>query len=94
MEAKYPDETLHFPFKHDNWEDFVRHMDKGSQTNYYDRDEEMPKFGLVWLGKRVMTQFQEFLSYSGVIGVRFIYWGIQLNNKYELLCSNLYFASD
>ena len=57
MEAKYPDETLHFPFKHDNWEDFVHNMDKGSQTNYYDRDEEMLKFGLVWLGKRVMTQF-------------------------------------
>ena len=57
LEAKNPDETLQFPFKHGNWEDFIRHMDKGLRRNYYDHHEEMPKFGLVWLGKRVMPQF-------------------------------------
>ncbi len=57
LEAKYPDGTLHFPFKHRNWEDFVCHMDEGLRRNYYNRHEEMPKFGLVWLGKQVMTQF-------------------------------------
>jgi hypothetical protein len=29
LEGKWPDGTFHFKFKHDNWEDFVRHMDKG-----------------------------------------------------------------
>ena len=57
LEAKNPDGTLQFPFKHSNWEDFIRHMDEGLQCNYYERHEEFPKFGLVWLGKRVVTQF-------------------------------------
>ena len=57
LEGKYPDGTLHFPFKHGNWEDFICHMDDGLQSNYYDIHEEFPKFGLVWLGKRVMPTF-------------------------------------
>ena len=57
LEAKNPDGTLQFPFKHANWEDFVCHMDEGLQAKYYERHEEFPKFGLVWLGKRVVTQF-------------------------------------
>ena len=57
LEAKNPDGTLKFPFKHGNWEDFVCHMDEGLRNNYNNLHEEMPKFGLVWLGKRVMTQF-------------------------------------
>jgi hypothetical protein len=57
LEEKYPDGTLHFPFKHGNWEDFLHHMDEGLQRNYYDQHEENPKFGLVWLGKRLMPLF-------------------------------------
>ncbi len=57
LEGKYPDGTLHFPFKHGNWEDFICHMDDGLQTNYYNIHEEFPKFGLVWLGKRMMPTF-------------------------------------
>ena len=57
LEDKYPDGTLKFPCKHGNWEEFICHMDKGLQRNYYDRHEELQKFGLVWLGKRVMPNF-------------------------------------
>ena len=57
LEGKWPDGTLHFPFKHGNWEDFICHMDDGLQTNYYNIHEEFPKFGLVWLGKRMMPTF-------------------------------------
>ena len=57
LEGKYPDGILHFPFKHENWEDFIRHMDNGLRSNYYERHEENPKFGLVWLSKCVMPTF-------------------------------------
>jgi hypothetical protein len=54
MEGHNPSGTLHFPFRHGNWEDFVRHMDEGLQSSFYDCYEHYPKFGLVWLGKRVI----------------------------------------
>jgi hypothetical protein len=57
LEGKWPDGTLHFPFKHGNWEDFIRHMNDRLRSNYYDIHEKFPKFGLVWLGKRVMPTF-------------------------------------
>jgi hypothetical protein len=57
LEGKLPDGTLHFPFKHRNWEDFIRHMDDVLRSNYYEIHEEIPKFGLVWLGKHVMPTF-------------------------------------
>jgi hypothetical protein len=52
LEGLHPNGTLHFPFKHDNWESFIRHMDEGLQRKYSECYEENPKFGLVWLGKR------------------------------------------
>ena len=57
LEGKQPDGTLHFKFKNGNWEDFIRHMDDGLRSNYYDIHQEFPKFGLVWLGKCVMPTF-------------------------------------
>ena len=57
LEAKNPDGTLQFSFKHSNWEDFVRHVDEGLRRNYYERHGEFSKFGLVWLGKRVIPNF-------------------------------------
>jgi hypothetical protein len=57
LEAKYPDGTLQFPFKHGNWEYFISHMDKGLQSNYYKRHDKYPKFESIWLGKRVMPKF-------------------------------------
>ena len=57
LEDTHPDRSLVFPFKHGNWEEFIRHMDEGLQRNYYERHEELPKFGLVWLGKRVIPNF-------------------------------------
>jgi hypothetical protein len=55
LEEKWPDGTLHFPFKHGNWEDFICHMeDDGLREKYYNIHGELPKFGLVWLGKRVI----------------------------------------
>ncbi len=57
LEGKWPDGTLHFKFKNRNWEDFIRHMDNGLRSNYCAIHQEFPKFGLVWLGKRVMPTF-------------------------------------
>ena len=57
LEGRWPDGTLHFKFKNGNWEDFVRHMDEGLRADYYGIHQEYPKFGLVWLGKRVMPTF-------------------------------------
>ena len=57
LEGKWPDGTLHFPIKHKNWEDFILHMDDGLRSNYYNIHERFPKFGLVWLGKRVKLTF-------------------------------------
>ena len=54
LEGLHPDGTLHFPFRHGNWEEFILHMDEGLRRNYYECYEEFPKFGLVWLGKRVI----------------------------------------
>ena len=34
LEGKWPDGTLYFKFKNGNWEDFIRHMDKGLRSNY------------------------------------------------------------
>ena len=57
LEAKNPVGTFVFPFKHGNCEEFICHMDKGLRRNYYERHDEYPKFGLVWLGKCVMPKF-------------------------------------
>ena len=54
LEGINPDGTLVFPFRHGNWEEFIRHMDEGLRRNYYKCYEQFPKFGLVWLGKRVI----------------------------------------
>jgi hypothetical protein len=55
LEGKNHDGTLHFHFKHGNWEEFIRHMeDNGLREKYYKIHGELPKFGLVWLGKRVI----------------------------------------
>ena len=52
--GRHPDETLYFAFRHGNWEEFICHMDEALQSNYYDCYGHYPKFGLVWLGKRVI----------------------------------------
>ncbi len=57
LEETHSDGTLVFPFKHGNWEEFIRHMDEGLRRNYYERHKEFPKFGLVWLGKCVIPNF-------------------------------------
>ena len=54
LEGINPDGTLVFPFRHGNWEEFIRHMNEGLQRNYSECYEQSPKFGLVWLGKRVI----------------------------------------
>ena len=48
------DGTLVFSFRHGNWEEFICHMDEGLRCNSYECYDEFPKFGLVWLGKRVI----------------------------------------
>jgi hypothetical protein len=65
LEGKNPDGTLHFPFKHGNWEEFIHHMeDDGLREKYYDIHGELPKFGLVWLGKRVIPATLGWLDLS------------------------------
>jgi len=54
LEGINPDGTLVFPFRHGNWEEFVRCMDEGLRHNYYECYDEYPKFGWVLLGKRVI----------------------------------------
>ena len=54
LEGRNPDGTLHFPFRHDNWEDFVQIMDEGCQSLYIQSYGQIPKFGLIWLGERVI----------------------------------------
>ena len=34
LEGCHPNGTLHFAFRHGNWEDFVKHMDEELQSNY------------------------------------------------------------
>jgi hypothetical protein len=44
-----------FPSSTEIEKDFIRHMeDDGLREKYYDIHGELPKFGLVWLGKPVM----------------------------------------
>ena len=57
LEDTHPDGSLVFPFKHESWEEFIRHMDEGLRRNYYECHEELPKFGLLWLGKCVIPNF-------------------------------------
>jgi len=54
LESQNHDGTLQFPYRHGNWKEFIRHMDEGLRRNYYESYDEYPKFGLVWLGKRVI----------------------------------------
>ena len=54
LEARHPNGNLHFPFRHQNWEEFVQIMDEGAQSKYITSYQEIPKFGLIWLGKRVI----------------------------------------
>jgi hypothetical protein len=54
LEGRDPNGNLHFPFRHGNWEEFVQLMDEGFQRRYIDSYGQIPKFGLVWLGNRVI----------------------------------------
>ena len=54
LEGRHADGTLHFPFRHQNWEDFVQIMDEGCQSRYIQSYGQIPKFGLIWLGERVI----------------------------------------
>jgi hypothetical protein len=54
LEGRHPNGNLHFPFRHQNWEEFVQIMDEGCQRNYITSYRQIPKFGLIWLGERVI----------------------------------------
>ncbi len=45
-----PGSTPVFQFKHDNWNDFVSSMDDKMLSNYFERGQTYPNFGLVWIG--------------------------------------------
>ncbi len=70
LEGLHPNGTLHFPFRHDNWEDFIRHMDEGLQRKYSECYKENPKFGLVWMGK---CRIYELVLNERIILIR-IFW--------------------
>jgi hypothetical protein len=54
LDEKNRDGTSVFQFKHDNWKEFVTSMDDEMLTNYYERHENCPNFGLVWIGHRIL----------------------------------------
>jgi hypothetical protein len=54
LDDKNPDGTSVFQFKHDNWKEFVTSMDEEMLTNYYERHETYPNFGLVWIGHCIL----------------------------------------
>jgi hypothetical protein len=48
-----PDGFRKFQFKHNNWMQFIRSVDDELELDHQDRFNEIPRFGLVWLGQRV-----------------------------------------
>ncbi len=42
-----------FQFKHNNWMQFICSMDDELKLEHHDHFNEIPHFGLVWLGQRV-----------------------------------------
>jgi hypothetical protein len=48
-----PDGFRKFQFKHNNWMQFIHSMDNELKLEHHDRFNEIPRFGLVWLGQRV-----------------------------------------
>jgi hypothetical protein len=48
-----PDGFRQFQFKHNNWMHFIRSVDDKLELEHHDRFNEIPHFGLVWLGQRV-----------------------------------------
>jgi hypothetical protein len=40
-------------FKHENWNQFIRPIDQEVMQNYLDRHQDVPSFGLIWIGTRV-----------------------------------------
>jgi hypothetical protein len=43
----------HFQFKHNNLDQFIHSVDDELELLHHDRHDELPRFGLVWLGQRV-----------------------------------------
>ncbi len=48
-----PDGFRRFQFKHNNWMQFIRSVDDELELKHHDHFNELPRFGLVWLGQRV-----------------------------------------
>jgi hypothetical protein len=48
-----PDGFRKFQFKYNNWMQFIRSMDDELELEHHDCFNEIPCFGLVWLGQRV-----------------------------------------
>jgi hypothetical protein len=71
LEETHPDGTLVFPFKHRNWEEFIRHMDEGLRCNYYKRHEEFHFcFFLPSKGHAACTHiFDEIYSCMGILNL-------------------------
>jgi hypothetical protein len=54
LDEKTPDGTPEFQFKHCNWKEFVTSMDDKMLTNYYERHQTYPNFGLVWICRHIV----------------------------------------
>jgi hypothetical protein len=50
-----PDSFMHFQFKHNNWDQFIRSVDDELELLHHERHDELPRFGLVWLGQLWMS---------------------------------------
>jgi hypothetical protein len=42
-----------FQFKHNNWMQLIRSVDDKLELKHHNRFNEIPRFGLVWLGQHV-----------------------------------------
>jgi hypothetical protein len=48
-----PDGFRQFQFKHNNWMQLIRSVDDELELEHHNHINEIPRFGLVWLGQRV-----------------------------------------
>ncbi len=60
-----PNGFMHYVFKHNNWDQFVRSVDNELELKHHNRHGEVPPFGLVWLGTHVDEQVSGLVFDSG-----------------------------
>ena len=52
----------YFIFKHDNWNQFISLFDEAANQNYAEEHGDAPRFGLLWLGRRLVHEWRERMT--------------------------------